>query len=100
MQLTRPRLLGAVLALTLVAGACGSGSADDASEAAGTGAAPAATETTDATSAPPDDSAAVPAANLFAPTEVIDLASGSPVNFADEVGGGSLPVLIWFWAPH
>ncbi len=36
----------------------------------------------------------------FPSVDVVDLGSGSTVNFAEEVAGGSLPTLIWFWAPH
>lgn len=65
---------------------------------------PATTATTSTTDTTPDstgDEGPVEAApHVFPDVDVVDLASGSTVSFGDAVGGGSLPVLIWFYAPH
>lgn len=49
-----------------------------------------------------DEPTADPGATLanYPQVDVIDLGSGDTVDFAEQVAGGSLPTLIWFWAPH
>ena len=48
-------------------------------------------------------SAATPAEaappNLFPDVEVIEIATGEPVNLR-SLGALDRPVLLWFWAPH
>lgn len=41
-----------------------------------------------------------PAVNLFPDVEVTNIVDSSSLNLATELGGGDLPVLLWFWAPH
>ncbi len=38
--------------------------------------------------------------NLFPDVDVVNVVDGTTVNVADQLGGGDLPVLLWFWAPH
>jgi hypothetical protein len=106
----RRGLVAALLALALGLAACG----DDSTEASGATtetAAPAATagddaagdqtdEATASTDGDASDQADVPGENLFPDVDVVDISDGSTVNLADELGGGTKPVLLWFWAPH
>ena len=41
-----------------------------------------------------------PIANLFPDIDVVDIADGSTVNLATELGGGDKATLLWFFAPH
>jgi hypothetical protein len=40
------------------------------------------------------------AGSLFPDTQVVEIATGAELNLSAELGGGDLPVLLWFWAPH
>lgn len=99
-----PSLVGATVALALLATACGSGGADDTNTAAAvTAAAPdpaSSAAASEATSEAVGPEAPAPAENLFAPVDVVNIADGSTLNLADELAGGDRPVLLWFWAPH
>jgi hypothetical protein len=82
---SRSSLVATIVALGLIASACGaedgSAAGDDATEG-------------DAA----DDVAATE--NLFPDIDVVNIVDGSTVNLAQELGGGDKPVLLWFWAPH
>ena len=115
-------LIGAVLAVTLVAAACGSEPANTLEAAAnGTTTSQAgqpdqdaeATEPSELTEAPAgDDQAAegndaeasetteAPLQHLFPDLDTVNVADGSTLNLADELAGGDTPVLLWFYAPH
>ncbi len=116
----RKRSIALLLALGLAASACGS-SATDAGEPAPTDAATTVgtdpttssgtgSGGTESTEAAPDDAASSEEADdgadasatlaNYPSVDVVDLGSGETVNFAEQVAGGSLPTLIWFWAPH
>lgn len=41
-----------------------------------------------------------PVANLFPDVDVVKVSDSTTLNLATELGGGTLPVLLWFWAPH
>ena len=41
-----------------------------------------------------------PAANLFPDIDVVRVSDSTTLNLATELGGGTVPVLLWFWAPH
>jgi len=47
-----------------------------------------------------DAPAAEPVENLFPDVDVVNIADGSSVNLAAELGGGDKATLLWFWAPH
>jgi len=103
-----------LVALSLGASACGTG--DAASSAAPTlstapaGAADESGASTDSsddsapTSAESESAADAPSAepieNLFPDVDVVNIADGSSVNLAAELGGGDKATLLWFWAPH
>ncbi len=110
-----------LFALGMAASACGSGSTT--TDAAPAGESSSASTSTDNGSAEDDSTepssgtdtsttassadegeepAADPTATLanYPQVDVIDLGSGETVDFAEQVAGGSLPTLIWFWAPH
>lgn len=117
-------LVAVVVTLGLVAAACGNTAAETNEASSGTAAPEAAPEPSpdDATAddagaaeEPSADGDAGEAAaqdeepaveedaaeeNLFPDLEVVDITEGSSLNLADELGGGDLPVLLWFWAPH
>ena len=116
--MTAPRLLSASLAVGLVAAACGgsadistNGSNDSSAENANPASStPTADESTDdgvaADEAPAPagttgeaEETAAPAENLFPDVDVVNVVDGSTVNLT-SLGGGDLPVLLWFWAPH
>ncbi len=102
--------------MSLVAAACGSADGTEATAGPESSAAPAPTAAEPADpgtaasadegeSAPADDQAQAPAdapaaENLFPDIEVTRISDGEPVNLSDELAGGDLPVLLWFWAPH
>lgn len=96
-----------MVALTLALSACGSGPAPE-TEAAGPAPASASTTTVGdaATTVAPatgsEESAPAPeeTANLFPSIDVVRISDGSTFDLATELGGGDLPVLLWFWAPH
>ncbi len=98
--------LALALALGLAAASCGSSSAPDASSSGADPAAPAADETPSSDGSATDGNATDDNATDGAPTgnfpavEVHDLGAGGTVVLADQLSGGSLPTLIWFWAPH
>ncbi|MEL7158653.1 MAG: hypothetical protein AAFN30_18935 [Actinomycetota bacterium] len=107
--LRRPRRaapIGALLALALAASACGSeaSTALDVAESASTEPAPTTTgaesTTTAASAAATEAPAEEPRENLFPPVDVVRISDGTTLNLATELGGGDLPVLLWFWAPH
>ncbi len=88
-----------VAALAVGMTACGAGdstagpaSSDKTALAPSDSVARSATESTEATS--------IGGQNLFPMIEVADATTGDPIDLADELGGGDLPVLLWFWAPH
>ncbi|MEM8925821.1 MAG: hypothetical protein AAGD35_20140 [Actinomycetota bacterium] len=91
--------------MALVAAACGAEASESTDAAAPDAAAgtdtPATTGAAAGTEAPaPSEGAAEPAQNLFPDVDVALIADGSTVNLAEELGGGELPVLLWFFAPH
>ncbi|MCP5026688.1 MAG: hypothetical protein GY929_10435 [Actinomycetia bacterium] len=49
--------------------------------------------------APTNPTEAPPPTNLFPDVEVIEIATGEPVNLR-SLGAVDRPVLLWFWAPH
>jgi len=93
-------------ALSLVASACGSSTVGEGSAAETSG--DAAPTSTDAAPGPaesvgPEEAADGPSPaveNLFPDIDVVNIADSSTYNLAAELGGGDLPVLLWFWAPH
>lgn len=106
---------GAVLAVALLAAACGSGSTDTtASDVAETSSAEStesttaspSTESTEQADAEPDqagsesEGSAPAVEHSFPDLQTVNIVDGSTVNLADELGGGDTPVLLWFWAPH
>jgi len=110
---------GALLAMALVAAACGSGSTDttDAGSSADSEAAPADASaapaaTDDATEAGPEPEAdqseeatevegpSPVAPHSFPDLDTVTIGDGATVNLADELAGGDTPVLLWFFAPH
>ena len=46
-----------------------------------------------------EDAATLPD-HLFPDVDVVEIATGEPLNLADELAGGDRPILLWFWAPH
>jgi hypothetical protein len=73
-------------AVSLAAAACGSSTVSESSV------------TTVSAQAPNDG---VPLEqSLFPDVSVQNVADGSSVNLQQELQGGDLPVLLWFWAPH
>ncbi len=123
----RRSLVASLLALLLVASACGAdsdeavtaadesspasdGDSSDESGAEGSGSDESGSEGTAEASAEDaaagteedEDGAASETAgeNLFPDIDVVNIVDGSNVNLAAELGGGDLPVLLWFWAPH
>ena len=111
--------MAALTGLALVLAACGSsqetavetGAEGPTAEAAQSDLSESAASSEPATTAEPAATAAEPsesepseteavAENLFPDIEVLSIADGSSVNLATELGGGDLPVLLWFWAPH
>ena len=117
-RLLRARLLAGLGAVALVAAACGSGTTTTEvaanspdSQAPQTAAAnetseSTANETSESTTAAvaPEGEVAEAApeseTNLFPSVDVVNVHDGSTLNLAAELGGGDLPVLLWFWAPH
>lgn len=112
MRLPSLRPVALLVAMGLAASACGGGSADQVNtESGSTDQTAAATESNSAGAGANEGAgaregsggseAATDASTAnFPSADVIDLGSGSTVNFAEEIAGGSLPTLIWFWAPH
>ena len=114
MRLPSLRPVALLVAMGLAASACGGGSADQvntesrstdqtaaATESNSAGAGAGANEGAGAREGSGGSEAATDASTAnFPSADVIDLGSGSTVNFAEEIAGGSLPTLIWFWAPH
>lgn len=87
------RLLPAFLvALALLAAACGGESTE-------TTGAPADTPTDDAASVAADNIDDLVANDDVRLLEVLDVETGEPTTIADTVTGDR-PVLLWFWAPH
>lgn len=87
----RSRLLALATALSIGVAACGAGSETATPDTA----AP-------ATAAPASDGGAdTPASDsLFPNVQVQNITDGSMLNLQEELQGGDLPVLLWFWAPH
>lgn len=111
----RRSLVVALAALAVIASACGGAGSETATadpteptEAPPTTARAVETTATDATvtDAAAEDEATAPGSesdpgeNLFPDIEVVDVADGATINLSSELGGGDLPVLLWFWAPH
>lgn len=119
----RRRSLALIVAIALGASACGSGGestsptlattspAEAAGDSADDGASPSADADDPAdTSAPPGTQTSEPAVedpaseesgeNLFPDIDVVNIADGSTLNLAAELGGADRPTLLWFWAPH
>lgn len=84
----RTRLLALATAFSIGLAACGGSDA-----ATPTTAAPA-PASADGSSDAPDSG------NLFPNVEVQNISDGSPLNLQEELQGGDLPVLLWFFAPH
>lgn len=124
---SRRRSVAVIIAVALGASACGSGETSTtptlatapAAEAAGAssndagsgtggdaGESPAAVDdepaVREADDAPPADEpdVAAPSENLFPDIDVVNIADGSTLNLAAELGGADRPTLLWFWAPH
>jgi len=124
---SRSSLVATIVALGLIASACGAAATESDTAASETSPSDAAAETTTDDSAADDsaadDSAAEAGAedgsaagddategdaaddvaateNLFPDIDVVNIVDGSTVNLAQELGGGDKPVLLWFWAPH
>lgn len=74
----KARATAVLLAIALVASACGSGT--DAPETA--------------------QVTLEPGGHLFPEVEVVRLAGEQSVNLASELVDGDTAVLLWFWAPH
>lgn len=101
-----------IAAVAIVAVACGSGAVttelaadpaptQDPEPTAGGDSEESATSTEAPTESQADDGAtSEPAVNLFPDVDVVNIADASTLNLATELGGGDLPVLLWFWAPH
>lgn len=112
----RARVFTLALALSLAATACGTGDdtaaetvsapVDDAAAQSATPSAPATdasssdSDPTEAVEAEGSDEVAAPIENLFPDVDVLNVADGSTVNLAAELGGDDRPTLLWFWAPH
>ena len=106
----RARLVAGLGVVTLLAAACGSGSST--TEVAANPPATEAPQTTTANDTSESTTAAVEPegevaeaepesqTNLFPNVDVVNVHDGSTLNLATELGGGDLPVLLWFWAPH
>ena len=84
-----PRSATGVAALALVLGACGSGP----DQAVSTGTASTRTASTGTASTGTSGQS-------FPTIDVTDVATGETIDLAEELAGGELPVLLWFWAPH
>jgi hypothetical protein len=61
---------------------------------------PAATDDPAADESAADDESTEPVVNLFPDVDVLNVADGSSLNLAQELGGGDKATLLWFWAPH
>lgn len=111
------RTLGVLLALSIGAAACGSTEtsstptldtqvtsapvADEPSAESSTEEADSTeADSTEADSASDPDEAAAPAVNLFPDIDVLNIADGTTVNLAAELGGADKATLLWFFAPH
>jgi hypothetical protein len=84
----RTGLLAVVTALSVGVVACGGSSDPESTTISST--APSAVE----------GGSAETSDNLFPDVDVQLVADGSTVNLKEELQGGDLPVLLWFWAPH
>ncbi len=83
-------MLALAAAISLGAAACGSSGV---SEWSGT--------TTSAPAQATNDGAGPETpASLFPNVSVQNVVDGSSLNLQEELQGGELPVLLWFWAPH
>lgn len=106
--------MGAALALLLTLSACGTGS-DSATPSVGAGSEAstsdgggsdsggsdsAGSDEGGSDSASGEGDAEAADDHLFPSVEVLDVATGDPLNLAEELSGGDTPVLLWFWAPH
>ncbi|MEM9561872.1 MAG: hypothetical protein AAGA93_04600 [Actinomycetota bacterium] len=124
----RPIGASGLLALALVAAACGSGGDDaqttesgastessvaaetpstDESDGAADAAEPSATEESDGAAAPSTDAEPEAEAegprlddHVFPDLETVNIVDGTTVNLADQLAGGDTPILLWFFAPH
>ena len=47
----------------------------------------------------PTSTTAVAGANNFPDVSVVNLTDQATVSLASELGGGSIPILLWFWGP-
>ena len=95
------RLVALAGALALGAAACG-GSTETAVDIAAPSSSTADTTTgaaggTGSTAGSSETSAGE---NLFPDIEVVNVADSSTLSLSQELAGGDLPVLLWFWAPH
>ncbi len=105
---------GVVLAMALVAAACGSGSADTTDAGSSTepeatpaesSAAPAAGDDADSAAEASEEPAEAEGPSPVGPhsfpdLDTVTIGDGAPLNLADELAGGDTPVLLWFFAPH
>jgi len=120
--LARRRSFAALVALSLTAAACGGTDSSSTptlatqappaeAEPAAESAEPEAPEPDEAVAAAPSDEVteeepvvveeeATPAVNLFPDIDVLNIADGSTVNLAAELGGADQATLLWFFAPH
>lgn len=93
-------------ALALTAAACGSDGTTEAALPVGPEPTPPTSEALVETSTGPggdniaETTIAPERTNVFPDLNVVRIADRGTVNLADELGGGDLPVLLWFWAPH
>ncbi len=82
----RTRLLALAAAVSLGAAACGASDSGTAAPAT--------------TVAAADGGGALTGDNLFPNVNVTNITDGTPLNLQEELAGGDLPVLLWFFAPH
>lgn len=112
---SRPRVVSLIVGVALIAAACGGSStttlelgadapAPDPEPATGSDPSEAGPAPADEAVAPEEEQAVAAdeaeVVNLFPDVDVVNVADSSTLNLAAELGGGDLPVLLWFWAPH
>ena len=108
---SRRRSIAVLLAVALGAAACGATDESSAPTLATDAPAAEAPSTEGAETAPDEpvpadepsegeSTSEVAAENLFPDVDVLNIADGSTVNLAAELGGGDKATLLWFWAPH
>lgn len=84
------RALSLLIALTLLAGACGGG---------GSAGGPTSEQSEAAIAAAAQNEPQLTLINDLAASELLNTADGSITSLAEQITGDR-PVLLWFWAPH